>query len=88
MAEVVRFRCPVCGINRGAKHFGVNEDDEYDPEEHPAHVIERIVFDLGGRGHAEVIERGGLDLNQTLALRASVKTTLDRLDADIAEAID
>ena len=88
MAEVVKYRCAACGSSRTGRHFGLNEDGEYDPDEHPVHVTERIVFDLGGRGHAEVLERGDLGMDQALAMRASLQTTLDRLDAEIAEAAD
>ena len=87
MSEMVKYRCLGCGSSRTGRHFGFNEDGEHDPEEHPEHVSERIVFEMGGRNNIQVVERGDLSLEEAQAMRASIQHTLDRLDAEIAEAL-
>jgi len=88
MAEVIKVRCPVCGISRTGRHFGLDDDGEYDADAHPVHTTERIVLEFSGRASIRVLDRGDLTLNQARALRASIQTALDRLDADIASAED
>ena len=86
MSFVETLRCPGCGGSRHCKHFGINEDGEFDPELVPAHEIERIVRAMEGRGRIRVVERGAVSLTQAKAMRASMMAAVARLDAEIAEA--
>jgi len=89
MALVLRFRCPCCGASRGVQHYGL------DPLENgevylgrPEHTVERLLFEIGGRGSAHVVERGAINLEAARALAASVRDALAQLESEIAEAVN
>jgi hypothetical protein len=78
----------VCGASRRLKAFGIDENGDFDAEERPDHLIERLVQDFQGRGAIVTVERGGVSMDQAKSLRASLQAALDKLDSEIAEADD
>ena len=88
MGVFLKFRCPVCGGARGVRHFGL--DPEEDGEVYvgrPAHVVERILLNVGGRGAVAVLERGAVSLAGARALLASMRAAVAALKVEIAEAV-
>ena len=74
---------------RGVQHFGLDlESDGTTYSGRPAHVVEHVIFEIGGRGMARVESRGPLSLAAARALLASMKDAVAALKAEIAEAVN
>lgn len=84
VAQRVDFRCPVCGLSRQPRFFGVNEG-EFDPEDRPQHVLEAREYTYGG-DRSITVERRPLSLEEALALRRSLAAALQHLDDELEEA--
>lgn len=84
-STTLELRCPGCGVSRTPKHFGINEDGEFDAELRPEHTIEQLTREFHGGGHIDV-DRGPLTLEQAQAMYASLQAALGQLGAEIAEA--
>jgi hypothetical protein len=85
VAQVERLRCPACGLVRSAKHFGINDDGEFDPELAVHHDLVLRIDTIGGRGRLAV-EYQPLPLPLARALRDAIAAALARLDAEITAA--
>jgi hypothetical protein len=85
VARVERLRCPACGLVRSPKHFGINEEGEFDPELLVHHDLVLRVDTIGGRGRLTV-EHEPLPLPLARALRDAIAATLERLNAEIRAA--
>lgn len=85
MAVVERLRCPVCGVARHVRHFGVvlgEQGYEYNPEVHPQHDLEAVTTTLLGNKNL-ANEKHALTLEQATALRESLRNALARLEEAI-----
>ena len=85
-SEISFLRCPVCGIDRPFRFFGIDEEtDTFGIENYPFHLLEALTRRYAGRGSISV-QKTSLNLSQALALRDCLKESLRRLESAIAEA--
>lgn len=71
-------------MDRRFHFFGIDEDG-FDPDKFPAHVLEAVVRRFGGYSNIS-IEKADLTLDQAIALRRCLAAALRRLDARLEEA--